>query len=255
MLVAVDIGNTDIVLGFLEDDTVVGTYRVTTKADHTSDEYGLMISQFLSLSGYTSTDVDDVIIASVVPTVMHSFRASIIKFLDIEPMVVGPGVKSGIGIRLDDPRSLGADCLCDCAGAYYTYGGPALVIDFGTATTCNYVNAKGDITVGLITTGIRTAASALWNGTAQLPEIEITRPESILATGTKTAMQAGLYYNFLGGIERTIEEVRNAVREDFKVIATGGLGRVFMDDTQLIDIYDPELIFKGMAQIYRRNAH
>lgn len=253
MLVAVDIGNTNIVLGFLEDGRIAGTYRITTKADHTSDEYGLMITDFLRLSGFSPNDVDDVIVASVVPQVMHSFRASIVKFLGIDPMVVGPGIKTGMNIRIDDPKSLGADCLADCAGAYYTYGGPALVADFGTATTFNYVNAKGAITCGLITPGIRTAAAALWTGTAQLPEVEITRPDSILATGTKPAMQAGLYYNFLGGIERIIEQFHEEIHEEFTVIATGGLGRVFMDDTDLIDIYDPDLIFKGMAEIRARN--
>lgn len=255
MLVAVDIGNTNIVLGFLDGDDIIGTYRITTKSNHTSDEYGLMITQFLALSGLRPSDIDDVIIASVVPKVMHSFRASIIKFLNINPMVVGPGIKTGINIRIDDPKSLGSDCLADCVGAYYTYGGPVLVADFGTATTFNYVNDEGVITCGLITTGIRTAAAALWGETAQLPEVEITKPKSILATGTKTAMQAGLYYNFLGGIERTIRQFRMELDEPLTVVATGGLGRVFKDDTELIDVYDPELIFKGMALIHSRNSH
>ena len=254
MLVAVDIGNTNIVLGFLDGDDIVGTYRITTRSEHTSDEYGAMIGQFLAFSGFSPADVDDVVIASVVPKVMHSFRASIVKFLGIDPMIVGPGVKTGINIRMDDPKSMGADCLADCAGAYVTYGGPLLVIDFGTATTFNYVDATGTITAGLITTGIRTAAAALWGQTAQLPEVEITRPRSILATGTKSAMQAGLYYNFLGGIERTIEQFHAEIDEDFTVVATGGLGRVFENDTHLIDVYDPDLIFKGMAAIYRRNT-
>ena len=150
MLVAVDIGNTNIVLGFLDGDDIIGTYRITTKSNHTSDEYGLMITQFLALSGLRPSDIDDVIIASVVPKVMHSFRASIIKFLNINPMVVGPGIKTGINIRIDDPKSLGSDCLADCVGAYYTYGGPVLVADFGTATTFNYVNDEGVIRGGLV---------------------------------------------------------------------------------------------------------
>ena len=123
MLMAVDIGNTNIVIGFLEGDRIVGSYRITTKATHTSDEYGLMITQFLALSDYTADDVDDVIVCSVVPKVMYSFRASLIKFLGLEPMVVGPGVKTGMNIRLDDPKTLGSDCIADCAGAYHTYGG------------------------------------------------------------------------------------------------------------------------------------
>ena len=176
LLVAVDIGNTNVVIGFLDDGHIAGTYRITTKANHTSDEYGLMIMQFLRLSGYAPGDVDDVIITSVVPKVMHSFRASIVKFLNIDPMIVGPGVKTGINIRMDNPQNMGADCIADCAGAYYEYGGPILVADFGTATTFNYVTADASVICGLITTGIRTGAAALWDATAQLPEVEITRP-------------------------------------------------------------------------------
>ena len=234
MLVAVDIGNTNIVLGFLDGDTIAGTYRITTKANHTSDEYGLFLTEFLRMSGFQPSDVDDVIICSVVPKVMHSFRSSIVKFLDIDPMVVGPGIKTGMNVRVDDPKSLGADILADCAGAYYEYGGPVLVADFGTATTFTH---------------------ALWGDTAQLPEVEITRPDTILGTNTKTCMQAGLYYTFLGGVERTIRQFRKELGgEDFKVITTGGLGRVFENDTELIDVYDPDLIFKGMAHIYSRNV-
>ena len=257
MLLAVDIGNTNIVLGFLDGERgerITGTYRITTKANHTSDEYGLMITEFLAMSGYSPSDVQDVIIVSVVPKVMYSFRASIVKFLGIDPMIVGPGIKTGINVVMDNPKTMGADCLADCVGAYFTYGGPALVADFGTATTFNYVDSKGSIRSGLITTGIRTAAAALWNETAQLPEVEITRPKSILAKNTKDAMQAGLYYNFLGGIERTIRQFQQEIDGEFRVIATGGLGRMFKDDTDLIDVYDPDLIFKGLASIYARNT-
>lgn len=253
MLLAVDIGNTNIVLGFLENNRIVGTYRMTTKSNRTSDEYGIMITQFLNLSGFKVSDVEDVIVASVVPKVMHSFRASIIKFLHVDPMIVGPGVKTGMNIRIDEPRSLGADCLADCVGAFNEYGGSVLVIDFGTATTYNYVDKSGAITCGLICTGIRTAAAALWDNTAQLPEVEIARPKSVLAKSTRPAMQAGLYYSFLGGIERTIEQFKIEIDEPFKVIATGGLGRLFEKDVKTIDFYDPDLIFKGMAEIYKRN--
>ncbi|MFT8356682.1 type III pantothenate kinase [Bifidobacterium aquikefiri] len=253
MLIAVDIGNTDIVLGFLEGTKIIASYRMTTLLSHTSDEYGLMLSEFLQMSNYADSDVDDVIISSVVPNVMHSFRAAIIKFFGVDPIVVGPGIKTGINIRLDDPRSLGADCLCDCVGAFGLYGGPLLVLDFGTATTYNYVDAKGTITAGLITVGIRSGAAALSNKTAQLPEVEITRPKSVFATDTKTAMQAGLFYNFLGGVERTIVQFQREVGESFKVVATGGFGRIIEGETDSIDVYDPNLIFKGMRMIYDKN--
>lgn len=261
MLVAVDIGNTNIVLGFLDESSkdggyaIVGTYRITTKANHTSDEYGLLLNEFLHMSGFEADDVDDVIICSVVPKVMHSFRASIVKFLGLEPMVVGPGIRTGMNVRIDDPKSLGADILADCAGAYHVYGGPALVADFGTATTFTHVDSHGVIDSGIITTGIRAGAAALWGDTAQLPEVEITKPKTILGTNTRDCMQAGLYYTFLGGVERTIEQFRRELGDEpCTVIATGGLGRIFATDTDLIDVYDPDLIFKGMAYIYNRNS-
>ncbi len=253
MLVAVDIGNTNIVLGFLDGSRIVATHRISTRTPRTADEYGLLLTQLLALHDLSADDVEDVIVSSVVPKVMHSFRGGIITYLRVEPMVVGPGIRSGLRIGIEDPKTLGADCLCDCAGAFYLYGGPVLVADFGTATTFNYVDASGTITCGLITTGIRTGASALWDSAAQLPEVEITRPTTILARDTRTAMQAGLYYGFLGGVERTIAQFHEEIDEDFHVIATGGLGRIFADDTDLIDVYDPELILKGMAVIHARN--
>lgn len=251
MILAVDIGNTNIVIGLMEGTETVDTYRITTRSNHTSDEYGLMILQFLQLSNSSPDDVQDAIISSVVPKVMHSFISSMIKFLGIDPMIIG-GHQNRHEHSHGRPTLLGADLLADCAGAYTTYGGPVLVIDMGTATTYNYVDEKGAILAGLITTGIGTAAAALASNTAQLPEVQITRPKSILAANTKDAMQAGLYYDCLGGIERTITQFREELDTDFKVVATGGMSRIF--DCPLIDIVDPTLIFKGMASIYAKNV-
>ena len=161
MVLTIDIGNTNIVLGFLDGDDIIGTYRITTKSNHTSDEYGLMITQFLALSGLRPSDIDDVIIASVVPKVMHSFRASIIKFLNINPMVVGPGIKTGIKITSENPKEIGPDRIVDVVAAYEKYGGPVLVLDFGTATTYDLVTEDGRFGVGITAPGIRISAKAL----------------------------------------------------------------------------------------------
>ena len=199
LLVAVDIGNTNVVIGFLDDGHIAGTYRITTKSNHTSDEYGLMITRFLPSSGYAPGDVDDVIISSVVPKVMHSFRASIVKFLNIDPMIIRPGVETGINIRMDNPQNMGADCIADCAGAYYEYGGPILVADFGTATTFDYVTADASVICGLITTGIRTGATALWEATAQLPEVERPpAPHQFWRRAPNQPCRPACCYNFLG---------------------------------------------------------
>ncbi len=253
MLVAVDIGNSNIVIGFLDGERIIDTYRLTTTTSRTSDEYGISLVQFLSMSSLTVDDVDDVIIASVVPQVMHSFRASIIKYCGVSPIVVGPGIKTGINVRMDDPKSLGADCLVDCVSAYNLYGGPCLVIDMGTATTFNYVDKNGSILNGIVSAGLQTSARALAGNTAQLPEVELGRPSTIKTTNTFTAIQAGLYYGFLGGIERVILECRKEFGDDFTVVTTGGFGRTIEHDSDLIDIYDPDLIFKGMSIIYERN--
>ncbi|PJM73803.1 pantothenate kinase [Bifidobacterium primatium] len=252
MLIAVDIGNTNIVIGFIDGDDIIGTYRLTTKTRRTSDEYAMMLSTFMTMSHIRPEEVDDVIISSVVPKVMYAFRSSIKKFLDLDPIIIGPGIRCGINLRLDDPKTVGADRIADCAGAYYLYGGPVLVIDFGTATTYDYVDENGTFSAGVIGVGLETSANSLWSHTAQLPEIEIEQPETILATNTKTAMQAGIYYQYLGGVEYTIAQFRKEIGHDFKVVATGGLGRVLYNATDSIDVYDRQLIFKGLAIIYAR---
>lgn len=253
MLVAIDVGNTNITIGLYKEDTLISSYRMTTKMQRTSDEYGFLLSNFLNISEIKKCDVENVIVSSVVPKIMHSFKNGIIKFLGIDPIIVGPGIKTGICVQLENPRSVGADRIADCAGAYYEYGGPVLVVDFGTATTYDYVDANGNFKSGAIAVGVESGANALWGQTAQLPEIEIKRPKSILAKNTQTEMQAGVFYQFLGGFELTVKQFRKELKEDFKVIATGGLGRIICDYTDLIDVYDPNLIFKGLKVIYNKN--
>lgn len=252
MIVAVDIGNTNIVLGFIEDDEIVATYRISTKAPHTGDEYGLMLVQFLAMSGYKTSDVEGVIICSVVPQVMHSFRASIINFFGIKPMIVGPGIKTGVNVRIDDPRTMGSDCIVNCVGAYYLYHGACLVIDMGTATTFNYIDADANIRMAIIAPGMQTSAHALAGDTAQLPNVEIAKPTSVMATNTVASIQAGLYYTALGGLEKTIEVCREQIGTPFTVVATGGFSSLFKGETELIDEFDPDLIFHGMNLIYKR---
>ena len=253
MLVAIDVGNTNIPIGIYKENNLIANYRMTTKIKRTSDEYGFMLSNFLENAGIHSDEVNDVIISSVVPKIMHSFKNGIVKFLNVEPVIVGPGIKTGISVQLENPRSVGSDRIADCAGAYYEYGGPVLVVDFGTATTYDYVDEKGNFKAGAIGVGFESGANALWGQTAQLPEIEIKRPQSILAKNTQTEMQAGIFYQFLGGFELTVKQFRKELDTNFKVIATGGLGRIICNYTDLIDVYDPNLIFKGLKVIYNKN--
>ena len=253
MLVAIDVGNTNITIGIYKGNELLANYRMTTKIKRTSDEYGFMLSNFLENANVKKEDIEDVIVSSVVPKIMHSFKNGIVKFLNIDPVIVGPGLKTGISDQVENPRSVGSDRIADCAGAFYEYGGPVLVVDFGTATTYDYVDEKGNFKAGAIGVGIESGANALWGQTAQLPEIEIKRPQSILAKNTQTEMQAGIFYQFLGGFELTVKQFRKEIKENFKVIATGGLGRIICDHTDLIDVYDPNLIFKGLKVIHNKN--
>lgn len=254
MLMGIDVGNTNITVGFYEGNELLATKRAITHERNTSDEFAIMLKNFMRLTDVTPERIDAVIISSVVPKVMHSLRNAIVKYLKMEPLVVGPGIKTGISVELDNPRSVGADRIADCAGAYHTYGGPVLVVDFGTATTYDYVDRNGVFRAGAISVGIESGANALWGRTAQLPEVEIKRPRSVLARNTATEMQAGIFFQFLGGFEMTVRQYRKELKEDFKVIATGGLGRVICNYTDLIDVYDPDLIFKGLKSIYDKNC-
>lgn len=252
MLLVIDIGNTNITIGLYEGDHLKGTYRLTTKMQRTSDEFGFMILSFLNASNTKSEDIKDIIISSVVPKINYSFTNCIKKYLHKEPIMIGPGVKTGIAIRIDNPTSLGADRLVDAAGAYYTYGGPCLIIDFGTATTYDVVNDKGEFIGGATAPGIGICANALSSQAAKLPEIEISKPEKIIAKNTVKSMQAGIVYGYIGQTEYIIKKIKEEYGQDMKVISTGGLGRIIANETDAIDIHDADLTFKGLKIIYEK---
>lgn len=255
MLLVADIGNTNITIGVYNDDDLVGRFRMTTKTPRTSDEYGIFILSWLSLRGLSADDIHDIIITSVVPNIMHSFTNGTKKYLNKEPIIVGPGIKTGISVRTEAPKEVGADRIVDLAAAYYLYGGPALVIDFGTATTFDLVSEDAVFEYGLTAPGIKISADALWERAAKLPKIQIIKPNSILARNTISSMQAGLVYGYIGQVEYIVKRMKQEVGYDFKVIATGGLGRIIADETESIDFYDPELTFKGLKIIYERNLN
>ncbi|MDE6195287.1 MAG: type III pantothenate kinase [Erysipelotrichaceae bacterium] len=253
MLIVVDIGNTNITLGIYHQDTLLKSYRLTTKMKRTSDEFGFMLMNFLQNSQVQPEQIEDVIIASVVPKIMHSFNNGIRKYLNKEPILVGPGIKTGISIQTENPKAVGADRIVDAVGAYYEYGGPVLVVDFGTATTYDYIDEQGRFEFGVISLGIESSAQAMWTQAAQLPEIEIRKPKSILAKNTITSMQAGLIYGYIGQCEYIINKFKEVLQKDMKVVATGGLGTIIYKNTDLIDIYDKDLTFKGLKYIYDRH--
>lgn len=255
MLLAIDVGNTNITFGGYEGDKMTCTFRMTTKQQRTSDEYGISISEMLKLSGYTRESVSGVIIASVVPGLMHSLTSSIEKYFNTKPMIVGPGLKTGIKIVTENPKELGADRVVDAVSAYEKYGGPVLVLDFGTATTYDLVNEKGEFCAGITAPGIRISANALTAGTAKLPEIEIKKPESILAQNTVQSMQAGLVYGQIGQTKYIINRVKKEKGYDtLHVVATGGLGSMIAKEVEEISVYDRNLTLDGLRIIYEKNT-
>jgi type III pantothenate kinase len=254
MLLALDVGNTNITIGIHSQNEWVGTFRMTTKTPRTSDEFGIFILSLMTSKGIEVTDIEGVIISSVVPNIMYSLTNGIRKYIRKEPMIIGPGIKTGISIHTDDPREVGADRIVDAAGAFYEYGGPILVIDFGTATTYDVVSDKAVFEVAVTSPGIKITANALWQKAAKLPEIEIKKPDSILAKNTVTSMQAGLVYGYIGQVEYIVRKIKEEMKlPDMKVVATGGLARIMQGETEAIDIYDSILTFKGLKYIYDRN--
>ena len=224
MLIVIDIGNTNITMGLVDKDEIIDNYRLTTKLERTSDEYGFMLLSFLSASNILIDEIEDIIIASVVPKIMYSFTNSIKKYFDREPIIVGPGIKTGIRIKIDNPKELG--------------------------TTFDVVDENGDFLGGATAPGIGISINALSSQAAKLPEIEIKKPKNIIAKNTVTSMQAGIVYGYVGLTENIINEIKKEYGQNLKVISTGGLGRIIFNETKLIDVYDPDLTFKGLKIIY-----
>ena len=254
MILAIDVGNTNITFGAYEKEELSCTFRMMTKQPKTSDEYGVAILEMLRYNDVEPEIISGVIIASVVPNVMHALVGGVQRYLKQSPLIVAPGLKTGIKVVTENPKEIGADRIVDAAAAYAKYGGPILVLDFGTATTYDLVNEKGEFVAGITAPGIRISAKALWEDTAKLPEVEIRKPDSILAQNTITSMQAGLIYGQIGQTEYIISHIKEeAGMKQLKVVATGGLGRLISDETDSIDIYDRNLTLDGLCLIYEKN--
>lgn len=228
-------------------------FRMTTKLPRTSDEYGISLCDLIEHQGFTIEDIDAVIIASVVPDIMHSLTSAIIKYFEVYPLVVSKEIETGIKIGMDNPR-MGPDRIVDAVAAYEKYGGPVIVVDFGTATTYDMIGEDGSFLGGCISPGIRTSARALWGGAAMLPEIEIKKPDIIMGQETVTSMQAGLVYGYIGQTEYIVNKIKEESGiQNVKVVATGGLGKIIVTETDVFDQYDPTLTLEGLRILYEKN--
>lgn len=254
MILAIDVGNTNIVLGVYDGEELVANWRITTLNNRTADETGTLIRSLFSHSNMDIKEIESVIISSVVPNIMYSLTNAIRKQLHIEPMIVGAGMKTGIVIKRDNPKEVGADRIVNLVAAKEIYGGASIVIDYGTADTFDVINEKGEFITGLIAPGISICADALYQRAAQLPKVEIKKPKSVIVKNTVGSIQAGIV---LGHIGQTIHIIRELKRElnlpNMKVIATGGLAKVIDPDKTIFDVLDPTLTLKGLKILYEKN--
>ncbi len=253
MLLCVDIGNTNITFGLYEGATLGPRWRIRTIHDKMPDEYGILMLQLFRHRGYGPEDVTGVSIASVVPPLTPVFEALCRDYLGQEPLIVDAGVRTGVRIRYDNPREVGADRVVDAAAVRALYGVPACVVDFGTATTFDAVSADGDYLGGAIAPGIAIAAEALFARTAKLPRVEIARPPSVIGRNTVQSIQSGLLFGYVGLVEGMVARFRAELGPAMKVVATGGLAELIARETPVIDIVDPWLTLHGLCIIYELN--
>lgn len=256
MLLVIDVGNTNIVFGVYKGKELIHDWRISSDLVKTSDEYGLLFHQILGHRKIKPYDIDDVIISSVVPNLMHTLPNTIVKYFNKEPIVVEAGIKTGLNIRYDNPKEVGADRIVNAVAALNKYGGPCIVIDIGTAITFCVVTEGKEYLGGLIIPGIGISAEALFTRTSKLPKIEIIEPEKVIGKNTITSMQSGLYFGFstmIDGIIRKILEEINCPREDMHIIATGGFSNLLVKDSIYEIIIDRYLTLDGLQILYEMN--
>jgi len=253
MLLVIDVGNTNTVLGVFEGETLLHHWRVWTDREKTSDEYGILLRNLYDASDFSSREIKAIIISSVVPPLTPTIVELCERYFGLTPMIVGPGIKTGISIKMDNPKEVGADRIVNAVAAFAKHHRPAIVVDFGTATTFDLVSEKGDYMGGVIAPGVNISAEALFRQASKLPRIEIAKPATVVGKNTVAAMQSGLFYGYVAMIEGIIDRIRKEVRLDPLVIATGGLARTIAAETTKIHVIDENLTLEGLRIIYERN--
>jgi len=255
MLLAIDAGNTNIVFAVHDGKEIRAEWRAVTKTTRTSDEYAVLLKDLLDLQDLKFTDIHSAIIATVVPAALFDLRQLCRRFLNCEPLVIGdPDIDLGIAIHMDRPEAVGADRLVNAVAAHERYKGAVIVVDFGTATTFDIVSAKGDYEGGVIAPGVNLSAEALHQGAAMLPRVAVHRTQNVIGKDTIPAMQAGLFWGYVGLIEGLIARIKEEYGQPMTVVATGGLASPFHKQTPVIDELDFDLTIRGLVLIHARNA-
>jgi len=253
MLLAVDIGNTDITLGVFEGEELRATWHMATSIHRMADEYAALLLNLLRHQGLGTSDIEEAALCCVVPPLVATFEELFQRYFHISPLVVGAGVKTGVRIRMDNPREVGADRIVNAAAAHHLYKGPVIIADLGTATTFDTVSKEGDYLGGAIAPGIVTAAEALFTRAAVLPRVELTRPKHAIGTNTIDAMQSGLIFGYVGLIEGIVARIRQELGGKAIVVATGGSAGLIAKETPVIDVINPDLTLVGLRLIYLMN--
>jgi type III pantothenate kinase len=253
MLLVIDVGNTHITLGVFDGKELKATFRMTAKQPRTSDEYGIQLCDLLVHRNFNVKDIEDVIVSSVVPDIMHSLGSAIIKYFNVRPIVPST-LDMGLTIHTEHPKEIGPDRIVDAVAAYEKYGGPVIVIDFGTATTFDIISEKCELLGVVIAPGIKTSLEGLVSNTAQLPMIELDAPKSVLGKNTKSCMQAGVIFGFAGLVDSILRRIKKELNnQEITVIATGGLGEIIAKEVKSITKVDRMLTLDGLRIIYNLN--
>jgi type III pantothenate kinase len=253
MLLAMDVGNTGMGLGVFDKNELRVTWRMATSISRMPDEYAAVLFPLLHEAGLSTSDITDVCLCSVVPPMIATLEDLFARHFKTKLLVVGAGTKTGMKIRMDNPREVGPDRIVHSAAAYHLYGGPLIIIDMGTATTFDTVSKNGDYTGGAIAPGVQTGAEALFTRTAMLPRVNLIRPTKAIGTNTTTAMQSGIVYGYVALIEGMITRIQRELPEKARVILTGGYTDIFSKETNLIDVVNPNLIYQGLRMVYDLN--
>ncbi|MGM0715196.1 type III pantothenate kinase [Brevibacillus parabrevis] len=253
MLLVIDIGNSNIVLGLYAGEVLRHHWRIATDRNKTEDEYGMLVKSLFGSAGLVLEQVSGVILSSVVPPLNTAIERMCGKYLRQKALIVGPGVKTGLNIKYEYPREVGSDRIVNAVAAIHEYGAPLIIVDFGTATTFCYVDERGQYWGGAIAPGIGISTEALFSRAAKLPRIEIAKPGSVVGRNTIAAMQAGIYYGFVGQVEGIVRRIKAEYQTEPTVVATGGMASLVADETSCIQVVDPYLTLKGLRLVYERN--
>lgn len=253
MIFVFDVGNTNIVLGVYDGIELKFHWRIETNRQKTEDEYGMIIKQLFANEGLTTKDITGIIISSVVPPIMYSLEQMCKKYFSITPMVIGPGIKTGLNIKYDNPKEVGADRIVNAVAAIEYYGSPLIIVDFGTATTYCFINEEKQYMGGAIAPGIGISTEALYTRASKLPRIEIVKPKAVVGKNTVSAMQSGIVYGYVGQVEGIVNRMKQQAKSTPTVIATGGLAPLIAKESTVVDVVDPFLTLKGLKMIYMKN--